>query len=112
MGAQWKGGAKGGGKAKGRAKKKAGGLDHGYRQQFFQYVDTTDMVPGWKAEPIEAAGEPGPPCLHCGAATVIKAAIEPMSRGFRDRARIECTKCRAWRWDTRPRKLKDGEVPF
>jgi hypothetical protein len=36
----------------------------------------------------------GPPCLNCGADTIIS---YPPGRG-RHHARIDCTRCRAWRW--------------
>jgi hypothetical protein len=45
-----------------------------------------------------APAEDGPPCLACGHKnTVVSPGVGP------HHARIDCPKCRAWRWQPKPR---------
>jgi hypothetical protein len=62
-----------------------------------------DSTPG--PEDQRTGRQPGPPCLACGAPTVIS---YPATRG-QHHAKIDCTRCRAWRWAPRPRptRIKD-----
>jgi hypothetical protein len=47
--------------------------------------------------------EPGPPCLKCGHKdTVISPGVGP------HHGRIDCPKCKAWRWLPTPRPRGDG----
>ena len=50
--------------------------------------------------PATPSGEPGPPCLKCGGATVVSPGSGP------HHARADCLSCGAWRWLPKPR----GEV--
>jgi len=51
---------------------------------------------------VPAAKADGPPCLACGGATVISPGTPP------HHARIDCTRCRAWRWLPRPKGTVRG----
>jgi hypothetical protein len=52
--------------------------------------------------PTIPVGEPGPPCLACGGPTIIS---YPDTRG-QHHARVDCTRCRAWRWAPKPRPMR------
>lgn len=58
--------------------------------------DRRQWLPGMAERPT-ASGEAGPPCLACGGATVISPGTPP------HHARIDCTRCKSWRWAPRPR---------
>jgi hypothetical protein len=47
--------------------------------------------------PAAPRGEPGPPCLNCGHDTIVSPGVGP------HHARVDCPRCRAWRWLPRPR---------
>lgn len=89
------------------------GPDHGYRQRFFSGMELPAGHPDGRSGKTRKSAEDarlfdthleaGPPCFACGAPTVIKDVVESMPAGFRDRTKIECTRCRAWRWDNRPK---------
>jgi hypothetical protein len=49
-------------------------------------------------------GEPGPPCLRCGADTVVSEGRGP------HHARIDCPRCKAWRWLPKPRPRPGKEA--
>ncbi len=48
-------------------------------------------------------GEPGPPCPACGGPTVVGPGTPP------HHARLKCTRCRAFRWQPKPRVARGGK---
>jgi len=52
--------------------------------------------------PPKPVGDPGPPCLQCGGATVISPGIGPHHQ------KISCTRCSSWRWAPKPRPAGRG----
>jgi hypothetical protein len=48
------------------------------------------------------ANTDGPPCLKCGADTIVSPGVGPHY------ARIDCPSCKAWRWAPAPRPDRGG----
>jgi hypothetical protein len=53
--------------------------------------------------PGRLSGEPGPPCLKCGAPTFARPGTPPHY------ARIDCTQCKEWRWLPKPLAARGGK---
>jgi len=52
---------------------------------------------------VRPSGEPGRPCLKCGGPTVIRPGTPP------HHARLDCTRCKAWRWLPKPLAARGGK---